>query len=116
LTNSRSKGKRGELEACHFLNDLLGTQARRGQQFKGTPDSPDIVDAIPGVHIEVKRVEALNVSKAMEQAVRDSGRDIPSVLHRKNREKWMITIQAEDLIQFTRKIFEVLKGEDAKNN
>jgi len=55
------------------------------------------VKGLPGVHVEVKRVERLNIHEAMQQSIRDSeGRAIPIVAHRRNRDKWMITMQAED--------------------
>lgn len=101
MINSKQKGKTGELEAAKLLQGLLGCSARRGQQFKGTPESPDLVGAIPGVHIEVKRVEKLNLVDAVAQADRDKGeREVSMVLHRKNRSPWLITVKAEDLLQF----------------
>ena len=54
----------------------------------------------PNLHIEVKRVEALNVPKAMRQAERDAGANVPVLAHRRNREPWLITIKAEDLRRF----------------
>lgn len=97
--NSNLKGKRGERDAAHALNEAFpGVQARRGQQFKGTPDSPDIV-AIDGVHLEVKRVErGLNLEAALKQASQDKHEaETPAVLHRRNRERWKITLWLEDL-------------------
>ena len=100
MTNSRSKGKRGELEWAKWLNEHFDLAARRGQQFKGTPDSPDVVDGIPGTHAEVKRVEALNLQAAMVKAVEDAGTgDVPYVAHRRNRGEWMVTIRADDLVR-----------------
>ena len=71
--NSREKGKRGErlwrdeLRAC-------GYSAKRGQQFSGSPDSPDVVCAeLDWIHFEVKAVERLNIEDAMEQARKDCG-------------------------------------------
>ena len=52
MVNSRNKGKSGELELAHELERLWGVSARRGQQFSGSPDSPDVVTGIPGLHIE----------------------------------------------------------------
>ena len=97
--NSRAKGARGEREWARWLMDHLGIKARRGQQFSGGPDSPDVI-GLEGTHAEVKRVEKLNISKAMEQAVRDCGDNLPYVAHRKNGEAWMITIQAADIRAF----------------
>jgi len=59
---------------------------------------PDLV-GLSGIHIECKRVERLNVSEAMRQAVRDSERfrdGFPTVFHRKNREDWLVTMRFED--------------------
>jgi hypothetical protein len=40
---SRQKGKRGEREAAAELGQLLGVDARRGVQYQGGPESPDVV-------------------------------------------------------------------------
>ena len=62
MVNSRAKGKRGELDAAHLLNHLFpGAEARRGQQYCGTPDSPDLVTSIPGLYVEVKNREAIRL-------------------------------------------------------
>ena len=96
--NSRDKGKRGELEAAHLLKEY-GYEARRGQQFSGANGDPDVV-GLPGVHIEVKRVEKLNLYEAVAQSVRDAKEgEIPIVLHRKNRAKWLVTMQFGDWIE-----------------
>ena len=97
--NSRQKGARGEREWRDFLRSL-GLEARRGQQFAGGTDSPDVVGGWPDTHAEVKRVEALNIHAAVEQAVRDAGSNVPYVAHRKNGKPWLITIRAEDVNRF----------------
>lgn len=97
MVNSRSKGKKGELEWKDFLRNTLGIDARRGQQRAGSPDSPDVVSGLGGVHWEVKRVEALNIMDAVRQAVRDAGDKIPVVAHRKNKQDWLVTVRAGDL-------------------
>jgi Holliday junction resolvase len=108
--NSRAKGKRGELEWAKFLTGL-GLPARRGAQFSGSPDSPDVVGGIPGTHPEVKRVENLNVYDAMEQAVADSGgKRVPYVAHRKNNKEWLVTIRASDLFEFGQRVYEALQS------
>ena len=85
--NSRDKGKRGELELAAFLKGYGYDDARRGQQFKGGTDSPDVV-GVPGLHFECTRVEALSVYAAFAQACRDSGpASIPVVAHRRNGTK-----------------------------
>ena len=55
---------------------------------------------LPGVHIECKRVERLNIFEAMKQAVRDAdAAEVPAVFHRKNREGWLVTMKLEDWIK-----------------
>ena len=73
-----------------------GYLARRGQQFSGSAESPDVVcEDLPWIQFEVKAVEKLNLRDAMEQAQRDAqGRSaeckvrsiskIPIVAHRRN--------------------------------
>lgn len=89
--NSRDKGKRGELEAAKLLQSY-GYDARRGQQFSGANGDADVV-GLPGIHIEVKRVEKLNLETAMAQSISDArDGEIPVVMHRKNRSIWLMTM------------------------
>lgn len=99
--NSCQKGKAGEREAAEFLRQH-GFQSRRGQQFSGSPDSPDVVSDLP-YHVEVKRVEKLNLESACLQAERDSNGKPWIVLHRKNRGKWLVTIDAETFLNRERR-------------
>jgi hypothetical protein len=110
--NSRTKGKRGELEWAAYARDrfkLVG--ARRSQQYKGTADSEDVL-TFPGTHCEVKRVQNLNIEKALQQAkadasyaaLRGAAPKIPYVAHRKNNGDWMVTGYAEDLIAFCQRV------------
>lgn len=94
------KGKVAERAAAHYLSELFGVKCRRGQQFAGSPESPDVV-GIEGLHIEVKNCQQLNIDKALEQSVNDSAsHEVPIVFHRKNRKRWKITFYADDLLQF----------------
>jgi Holliday junction resolvase len=96
--NSRAKGKNGELELAAFLREH-GFEARRGQQFSGGDDSPDVVHDIPGVHIECKRVEQGNLYDWLAQAKRDArSGTIPLVAHRRNRQEWVAILPLEDLL------------------
>ena len=95
--NSRNKGKIGELELAKLLRDH-GFKSRRGQQYCGTSGEADVT-GLPGLHIECKRVEKLNLEAAMEQAVRDArSSERPAVFHRKNRKPWLTTMLSEDFI------------------
>lgn len=99
--NSKQKGKRGELELAKVLREY-GFDARRGQQFKGGEDSPDVV-GIEGYHIECKRCEKISIYDWMAQAKRDAGENTPIVVFRKNKEEWLVTIRLEDFIKGIRK-------------
>ena len=99
MTNSRAKGARGEREFAQFLRER-GVEARRGQQFAGGGDSPDVVHDIEGVHFEVKRVERFQLWDAVDQAEKDAPVDhIPVVVHRKNGRKWVAVIDAHELVK-----------------
>ena len=94
--NSKQKGKAGELELVHKLQQL-GFETRRTAQYNGKENGSlaDLV-GIDGAHIECKRVENLNLQKAMEQAIRDSKEgEVPMVFHRKNRKGWLVTMPIE---------------------
>ena len=93
--NSKAKGGRGEREWAQLCRDHGFKDAKRGQQFAGGVDSPDVT-GLPGIHQEVKRVENLNIHKAMAQSIRDSeGKAIPIVAHRRNRDEWLVTMRAD---------------------
>jgi Holliday junction resolvase len=96
--NSRDKGATGEREFAKLLK-VLGLEARRGQQFSGGTDSPDVVcPSFTGVHFEVKRVEAGNPYIWYDQAKRDGVGKIPVVAHRKNGEQWLAILDMNDLL------------------
>lgn len=96
--NSKRKGTGGERELAKILQGY-GYDTHRGQQFAGGYDSPDVY-GLPGVHIECKRVERLNIEAAMHQSERDcEGKAIPSVFHRKNREEWLVTMRLTDFME-----------------
>ncbi|AFQ46279.1 putative PDDEXK endonuclease [Desulfosporosinus meridiei] len=94
MTNSREKGAAGEREFARLCRDQ-GYDCRRGQQFSGL-EGDDVV-GLPGIHIECKRVEALNIEKAMIQSRRDAKEgEMPIVAFRRDRERWKVCMDAED--------------------
>lgn len=96
--NSRNKGKRGELEIAHKLQKY-GYDARRSQQYAGINNDADVV-GLPGVHLEVKRVEKLNIDNAMEQSIRDKREgEKPVVMHRRNNKQWLVTMLFDDWME-----------------
>ena len=100
--NSRRKGKVGEREFASLLREH-GFDARRGQQFAGGVDSPDVVsDALAWLHVEIKRVQNLNLTDACVQAEGDSQGKPWIVAHRRNHAPWLITMRAETFFDFLR--------------
>ena len=90
--NSNRKGKEGERELANLLKDRYGYDCRRGQQFCGSNGDADVV-GLPGIHIECKRVEKLNIYEAVEQSINDAREgEIPTVMHRKNHKDWLVTM------------------------
>jgi Holliday junction resolvase len=110
--NSKNKGAVGEREACDFLEDLGFLETCRTAQHCGnTGEAPDIKskdDRLKELHIEVKRVEKLNINKAYKQALRDTNAANESqgilkfalVMHRKNRGDWLVTMGAKDFFLY----------------
>ena len=95
--NSNQKGKRGERELASKLRDY-GYDTRRGQQYSGI-EGQDVV-GLPGIHVEVKRVERLQLYDSVLQAKRDADEgEIPAVFHRKNNCPWLVILTLEDFMQ-----------------
>jgi Holliday junction resolvase len=102
---SRNKGKSGERECAELLR-AHGFQARRGVQYQGGPDAPDVVHDIEGVHIEVKRTERFALYPALEQAKQDRrAGDVPVVFHRMNGRPWVVCLEAEDFLTLMRALY-----------
>lgn len=95
ILNSRQKGKRGELELSHKLQEY-GYDTRRGQQYCGANGDADVV-GLPNIHIECKRVQNLNIYNAIKQAQNDANsNELPAVFHRKDRQEWLVTMTLAD--------------------
>lgn len=101
MTNSKQKGKRGELEIAKILKGY-GYDCRRTAQYNGKEQGSlaDVV-GLPGYHIEVKRVESglKKMDDFMEQAVRDCQGEVPTIWHRRNNKEWLVTMRLTDWIE-----------------
>ncbi len=115
MINSKRKGAAGEREWAKFCREQ-GYDVRRTQQYcGGTEESADCV-GLPYIHQEVKRVQTLNIDEALEQAWKDSLKQIgtdtkgfpkyinntPIVAHRKNGKRWKVTMYADDWFKLYR--------------
>jgi hypothetical protein len=108
--NSREKGKRGEREAAAELGIVFACEARRGVQYQGGHDSPDVVLEGVSVHVEAKRVEKLNLYDALKQAIRDCQGKTPIVWHRRNNEESVVIVRVSDLCDLARVIVETRRA------
>lgn len=97
--SSQRKGAAGERELAALLS-AAGYECQRGGSLT-FGEIPDVL-GLPGIHVEVKRVEKLNVGEAMEQAIRDSDRmldGMPALFHRRNRKPWLVTMRLQDWLK-----------------
>ena len=96
---SRDKGKRFEREIANFFKSY-GITARRTAQFCGKTGQAGDVEGVPGVHVECKAVEKLNLEVAYQQSVRDAEAadkgEYPIVIHKRSRRPAMVTMALED--------------------
>ncbi len=110
MTDSRNKGKRGELELSHVLEEMFGVYCHRGQQYSGERGNPDVV-GLTGVHIECKRVERLMLLSAVRQSKSDARPDeVPVVIHRTSRAPWLVTVELEQLPALAERIVRIVSG------
>lgn len=99
--NSREKGARAERSLANKLK-TYGYDCRRGQQFCGANGDADVV-GLPGIHIECKNVQRLNIWDAMAQSKGDAREgEKPVVIHKKDRTEWLVTMRLEDWIELYR--------------
>lgn len=108
---SQRKGATGERELCSLLQAHGFAVERGGSLSFG--EVPDLT-GLPGIHIEVKRTERLNLRAAMDQAERDAAffRDgAPAVFHRSNRQPWLVTMKLSDWVRLYERDYTKSGGE-----
>ncbi len=94
----RSKGNRAELEVREILRDHGYTSARRNFQ-SGGQGGGDLIEAIEGVHLEIKHREKTAIWEWLAQAEGDARpTDTPAVIFRRNRSGWYACIPFEDFL------------------
>lgn len=102
---SREKGKRGEREFAKLCRDM-GYDTHRTAQFRGNTGAAGDVEGLPGIHVEVKRTEALKVWDYMAQSIHDAAESgkgkIPVVAWRRNDHAWLMILRAEDFFTIYR--------------
>ena len=104
--NVKRKGSRAEGEVLQIFRENCLYAVRNDQRYISGHWNPDILLEVQGTeyHCEIKRVEQLNLGAALRQAERDtdgSGR-VPVVIHRRNREQWIVSMNLEDFLRLTK--------------
>lgn len=100
--SAREKGARGERELAQVLRDRFPElDFQRGLQARGGGAEVPDVEGLPGYHIEVKRVERLNIWVALQQAERDATvRALtPVVCFRRNRGSWHVAMPLDHWVE-----------------
>lgn len=90
----------------------VGLTARRGQQFSGGADSPDVI--VPQLagdwHLEVKWVQGIVGAKmrsAIMQAQQDASEKAWTVWHKENDCQWLVTLDAREFVRLLSKTVEL---------
>ena len=84
---SKQKGDRYERDLAEYFNAQCGISSHR-TPLSGGGRKEALADLIgtPGIAIEAKRVEKINLTEFMQQAVRNCGNDLPVVITRRNKQ------------------------------
>lgn len=101
--NSKSKSKREELDLVHSLRDAGFPDVKRSVQYCGKATGTADLVGLPGVHVEAKNVERLNIWSALAQSKRDAEADgkgdIPAVFFKRNYCGWYVALPLSDFIR-----------------
>lgn len=99
---SRDKGKRFELVLAAKLREYGYKDCRRGQQYCGAKGNADVI-GLPGIHIEAKHCERMQLYDWMAQAKHDAGgKSLPAVFHKKNNAAILVTMELPDFMTIYR--------------
>lgn len=104
--NSRAKGARFERTLASKFREYGYKNARRSAQYCGkTGEAADIVN-LPGIHVEAKACERMQLYEWMAQAKRDAANggkgNLPAVFHKKNNAEILVTLTLDDFMKLYR--------------
>ena len=109
---SKAKGARYERDLANKFKVVGFKDARRSVQYNGkqVEGQADIV-GVPGLHIESKAVERLNIDQAYFQAYKDAdAKVIPIVAYKKQKKSWKVVLDLDDFL----KIYSIYKKDFIK--
>lgn len=100
--NSKQKGSRFERQLASRFREY-GYKARRTAQYCGNTGDASDVTGVPGIHVEAKHCERMQLYDWMAQAKRDAtagGKgDLPAVFHKKNNAEILVTMEFDDFMR-----------------
>ena len=84
---AKQKGDRYERDLAEYFNQECGLSSHR-TPLSGGGRKEALADLLgtPGIAIEAKRVEKVNINDFMQQAVRNCGQDLPVVITRRSKQ------------------------------
>ena len=97
--SQRTKGSVAEREAGKLIVKHLGGSCLRTPNSGGLAIKGDLHpngNALEGWHLECKRQERISLGAWMEQARGDAGAKPWLLMHRRNNERWKVTLEADD--------------------
>lgn len=113
--NSKQKGARFERLLASKFREYGYDKARRTAQYCGNTGDASDVTGLPGLHIEAKHQERMQLYDWMAQAKRDAkaggGNKLPAVFHKKNNAEILVTMEFDDFMTIYREWEAGLKGD-----
>ena len=99
--NSKQKGARFERQLASLFRDYGYADSRRTAQYCGNTGEAADVEGLPGIHVEAKHQERMQLYDWMDQAKRDAegSNKIPVVFHKKNNHEILVTMQFESFME-----------------
>ena len=103
---SRDKGARFERLLASKFREYGYKDAGRSAQYCGNTGAAADVVNLPGIHVEAKHCERMDLYSWMSQAIRDAeagGKgEIPAVFHKKNNADILVTLRFDDFMTIYR--------------
>ena len=84
---AKQKGDKYERDLANYCNEQCGLSSHRTPRSGGGRKEA-LADLLgtPGIAIEAKRVEKVNINDFMQQAVKNCGQDLPVVITRRSKQ------------------------------
>lgn len=103
--SNKRKGKVFERECSKMIRDR-GFDCRRGQQFRGSKDSPDIVsENLQEFHFECKFKQNLNLWDTLKKCLEEAPEKLPVIIWKRDRTIPLVTMDFHDwmdLVQYAK--------------